>query len=62
MDDEHTHLDSDLRESIKEATTRLCCPSTLVGGAEQKYSKRSRVLGSCREGDHVDDGVSGAVA
>ena len=62
MDDEHTHLDSDLRESIKEATTSLCCPSTLVGGAEQKYSKRSRVLGSFREGDHVDDGVSGAVA
>ena len=62
MDDEHTHLDSDLRESIKEATTGLCCPTTLVGGAEQKYSKRRQALRSCREGGHVDDGVSGAVA
>ena len=62
MDDEHTHLDSDLRECIKEATTGLCRSASLSRGAEQKYSKRGQALRSCREGGHVDDGVSGAVA
>lgn len=41
MHDKHTHLETYLRECIKEATTGLCCPTTLVGGAEQKHAKRS---------------------